>query len=59
MLEVRSENGGFLVYDTDAREPVMRFAGRREADKMVAAVQIWEIHAQLRRWSLDKVPSVY
>ena len=59
MLEVRSENDGFLVYDTDAREPVMRFADRREADEMVAAVQIREIHAQLRRWSLDKVPSVY
>lgn len=59
MLEVRSEDDGFLVYDLEAGEPVMRFASRREADAMVAALQIEEIHAQLGRWSLDAVPGVY
>ncbi|MCW8807843.1 MAG: hypothetical protein OQK79_06995 [Rhodanobacter sp.] len=59
MLEVRSEDDGFLVYDLEAGEPVMRFASRREADAMVAALQIEEIHAQLGHWSLDAVPDVY
>jgi hypothetical protein len=59
MLEIQAGQDGFTVYDTAAGEPVMRFATRREADELVAALQIREVHAELRRWSTDHMPSVY
>jgi len=46
MLEVRCENGDFLVYDTDANEPVVLFSTRAEADELIAALQIQELHAR-------------
>jgi len=51
MLEVRPAFNGFMVYDTDANEPIVKFRSRAEADELVAALQIQELHAQLRRWS--------
>ena len=59
MLEVRNAGDGFMVYDTEADEPVMLFATRREADKLIATLQIEEVHSQLRRWSPDTVPDAY
>ncbi|MHB1272487.1 MAG: hypothetical protein ACYCZD_06880 [Rhodanobacter sp.] len=59
MLEVRRKNNGFLVYDTDAGEPVVLFTTREEADELIESLQIQEQHAQLRRWSVDAVPSVH
>lgn len=59
MLEVRDTGNGFMVFDTEAAEPVMLFATRHEADKLIAALQIEEVHPQLRRWSPDIVPGTY
>lgn len=59
MLEVRCENNDFLVYDTDADEPVVLFSTRAEADELIAALQIQELHAQLRQWSVDAMPRVH
>ena len=51
MLEVRPASDGFTVYDTDAGEPIITFPSRAEADELVAALQIEDVHAQLVRWS--------
>ncbi|MDE2154601.1 MAG: hypothetical protein KGJ32_01715 [Xanthomonadaceae bacterium] len=59
MLEVRRRNNAFLVYDTDAGEPVVLFRTREEADELIEALQTQEQHARLRRWSIDAVPSVH
>lgn len=59
MLEVHSKDNAFTVYDTEADEVVMRFSSRAEADELVASLQVRELHAQLQRWSMDAVPSVY
>ncbi len=59
MLEVRPASNGFMVYDTEADEPIVTFPSRAEADELIAALQIQELHAQLRRWSVDAVPSVH
>jgi len=59
MLEVRNAGDDYMVYDTEADEPVMLFATRREADKLIATLQIEEVHSQLRRWSPDTVPGAY
>ena len=59
MLEIQTSKSGFTVYDTDADEPVMLFATEREAEELVASLQIRELHAQLMRWSPDLVPTVY
>jgi hypothetical protein len=55
MLEVRPQDDGFVVFDTEANEPVMRFVDRRSADQLVAEIQVQEVHADLARWSLDGV----
>ncbi|MFC5526896.1 hypothetical protein ACFPPA_14240 [Rhodanobacter ginsengisoli] len=47
------------MYDADAGEAVIKFASRAEADELIAALQIQEAHAQLRRWSPDAVPDTY
>ena len=52
MLEVRQHDDGFLVFDTQANEPVMRFDDRRDADRLVAEMQIQELHTQLQGWTL-------
>jgi len=59
MLEVRHGNNSYLVYDIEADEPVVIFATRKEAEELIASLQIQELHAKLRRWSADAVPGVY
>lgn len=59
MLEVQSSGDSYVVFDTQANEPVMRFADRSEADKLVAELLTADIHVQLLRWSPDRVPEVY
>ena len=59
MLEIQPSKNGFTVYDTDAEEPVMTFATEREAEELVASLQIRDVHAQLMRWSPDLAPTVY
>lgn len=59
MLEVRPHNDGFIVFDTQAGEPVMRFADRRGADQLIAEIQVQELHNDLARWSPDRVSPVY
>lgn len=59
MLEILASKNGFTVYDTHAGEAVMLFATEREAEALVASLQIQEVHAELKRWSLDQVPAVY
>jgi len=53
MLEVRPTDDGFIVFDTEADEAVMRFDDRREADRFIANMQIQELHAELESWSPD------
>jgi hypothetical protein len=59
MLEVRADNDGFVVFDTEADEPVMRFDDRREADQLVAELQVQELNAQLERFSPDRAQPIY
>jgi len=59
MLEVRSADDGFTLYDTEADEAVMVFASRAEADELVAELQMQELRAQLRSGSTDAVPGVH
>jgi len=56
MLETRPASDGFTVYDTDAGEPIITFPSRAEADELVAALQIEDVHAQLARWSQNANP---
>lgn len=51
MLEVHSAPDGFTVFDTDADEPIIKFPTRAEADELIAALQIQDVHAQLKHWS--------
>lgn len=59
MLKVHPAPDGFTVYDVDADEAVVKFETRAEADELIATLQIQDTHAELRHWSLDKVPPVY
>ncbi|NMW23143.1 hypothetical protein HFP05_01640 [Rhodanobacter denitrificans] len=59
MLEVHPAPDGFTVYDTEAGEAVITFASRAEADEMIAALHIADVHAKLQRWAPDAVPVVY
>lgn len=59
MLEVHSTADGFTVYDTEAGESIIIFASRAEADALIAALQIRDVHAQLERWSPDQVSASY
>ncbi|MGN6226942.1 hypothetical protein ACQVBX_17430 [Dyella sp. KULCS107] len=59
MLDVRTNRDGFVVYDTDSEEPVMRFGTLRDADAFVAEALIADLHAKLQRWSLDHVPATW
>ncbi len=59
MLKVHPAPDGFTVYDADAGEAVVKFETRAEADELIAALQIEEMHAQLKRSSLDAVPTTY
>lgn len=57
MLEVRRNQDGYVVFDLEREEPVMRFGDRRAADNFVAEAVIADLHAKLQRWSLDHVPA--
>lgn len=59
MLEVRPATDGFTVYDTDVGEAVIKFASRAQAEEMIAALQIADLHAKLQRWAPDAVPQTY
>jgi hypothetical protein len=59
MLDVRTNRDGFVVYDTDSEEPVMRFGTLRDADAFVVEALIADLHAKLQRWSLDHVPATW
>lgn len=59
MLEVRRATKGYVVYDTEAREPVMRFVSERAADEFVAEQQIVDLYGKLQHWHPEKVPAVY
>jgi hypothetical protein len=59
MLEVHPASDGFTVYDTDAGEAVIKFSSRAEADEMIAALQIADVHAKLQRWAPDSMPLAY
>jgi hypothetical protein len=59
MLEVRGTNGEFVLFDTDEDQPVMRFEHRRDADQLVAEMQVEELHAALERWNPHRAPRVY
>ena len=55
MLEVRPQDGGFVLFDTDLSQAVMRFADPRSADRMVAEIQVKELHAALERWAPERM----
>lgn len=59
MLEVRRATKGYVVYDTEACEPVMRFVSERAADEFVAEQQIMDLYGKLQHWHPEKVPAVY
>jgi hypothetical protein len=40
-------------------ETVIKFASRAEADEMIAALQMAEVHAKLQRWAPAAVPLAY
>lgn len=44
-----SDGVGCTVYDTDADEPIVKFASRMEAEEMIAALQIQDVHAHFAR----------
>ncbi|KZC36499.1 MULTISPECIES: hypothetical protein [Rhodanobacter] len=51
MLEVHTAPDGFMVYDTEACEAVIKFASRAEADEMIASLQIADVHAKLQQFT--------
>jgi len=59
MLEVHTARDSFTVYDTDTGEAVIKYGSRAEADEMIAALQIADLHAKLQRWAPDAVPLTY
>ena len=58
-LELRAEDGAFVLFDTDAADAVMHFDHCRDADQLVAELQVQELHAALERWAPERVPTVY
>ena len=54
MLEVRVKHGVFVVFDVAADQPVMRFDNRRDANQLIAELQVQELHGVLERWSPDR-----
>jgi len=40
MLEIRSEGIGFVVFDTEEQEPIMRFDNRADAADLVAELAL-------------------
>jgi hypothetical protein len=50
MLEIRPAREGFIVFDTDEQEAIMRFKSRDEAADLVVELVIAESREQLRAW---------
>jgi len=50
MLEIRSAHKGFVVFDTDKQEAIMRFDNRSDAANLVAELVIAESQDQLQAW---------
>jgi len=50
MLEIRPAREGFIVFDTDEQEAIMRFESRDEAADLVAELVIAESREQLQAW---------
>jgi hypothetical protein len=50
MLEIRPARKGFIVFDTDEREPIMRFDNRADATDLVAELVMAESREQLQAW---------
>ena len=48
MLEVRAEKGAFILFDTEADQPVMRFDDRVDADELIAELQVQELSSAER-----------
>jgi hypothetical protein len=59
MLEVHPATDGFTVYDTDAGEAVIKFTSRAEAEEMIAALQIVDLHAKLQQWTPGATSPAY
>lgn len=51
MLEVRAHDGGFVLFDTELSEAVMRFADCRSADQRITELRVKELHVALERWA--------
>ena len=51
MLEIRPAREGFIVFDTDTQESVMRFATQADAIDLVAELVITESREQLLAWT--------
>ncbi len=50
MLEIRPARKGFIVFDTDEQEPIMRFDNRADATDLVAELLMAESREQLQAW---------
>ena len=47
---MRAHDGGFVLFDTELSEAVMRFVDC-SADQRIAELQVKELHAALERWA--------
>jgi hypothetical protein len=50
MLEIRPGQTGFIVFDTDEQEAIMRFGSYADAADLVADLVIAESREQLQAW---------
>jgi hypothetical protein len=50
MLEIRPAQTGFIVFDTDEQEPIMRFGSYADAPDLVADLVIAESREHLKAW---------
>jgi len=48
MLKIRPEHAGFVMFDTDEQEPIIRSDSRDEAADLVTELVILESREQLR-----------
>lgn len=51
MLDVRVQDGVFVLFDTDLGQVVVRFTDSRSADQRAAERQANELRAALQRWA--------
>jgi hypothetical protein len=57
MLEIRPAQTGFIVFDTDEQEAIMRFGSYSDAADLVADLVIAESREQLQAWQSPAVRS--